>query len=237
MKSLSLIKPTLLLLLLTAAAYTLPVKAQQTKNVAVSNFSEVSVSAGIELVITQGSVENAKIIAKEGVIDEVLVEKQGNKLRVSWKENNSFRNNFKNKSAKVYVNYKTLNSISASSGSSLLTENLLKTTKLEVRASSGASVNAKIACSDLELHTSSGASAAINGTAANMDLSSSSGASIDAVDLVTNYAKVSVSSGANVTVNVTKGLEASTSSGGNIRYKGNAPLHVTSKNTGIRHID
>jgi len=236
MKSLSLIKPALFLLLLTAA-YALPVKAQQTKNVAVSNFSEVAVSAGIELIITQGSIENAKIVANEGIIDEVLIEKQGSKLRIGWRDNFSFRNNFKNKSAKVYVNYKSLNSISASSGSSLVTENLLKTNKLEVTASSGGTVKAKISCSDLDLSTSSGGSAAISGKAVNMDVSSSSGGNIDATDLISDYAKARASSGGNIEINVSKGLEASTGSGGNIRYKGSAPLHVTSKNTGIRHID
>lgn len=236
MKYLSPITPALLLFLLTAA-YTLTAKAQQTKNVAVNNFTAVGVSAGIELVITQGTVEHAKIVANEGVIDEVLVEKQGSKLRISWRENNSFMNNFKNKVAKVYVNYKSLNSISASSGSSLVTENLLKTNKLEVNVSSGATINAKVSCNDLEMSTSSGASAVINGKAINMDVSSSSGGSIEAEDLTTDYAKARANSGGSIRINVSKGLEASTSSGGNIRYKGNAPLHVTSKNTGIRHID
>ena len=236
MKSLSLLKPALFLLLISVCS-TLPLKAQQTKNVTLGSFTTVAVSSGIELIINQSGAENAKIVAKAEIIDEVLIQLQGRNLRISWKPNEGYRNHFKNKSAKVYLNYKSLNDISASSGSSVSTENVLKTTQLELRASSGASINAKIACSNLELHTSSGASADISGSAANLDVSTSSGGSIDAGDLLSDYAKASASSGGSAKINVAKGLEASTSSGGSIRYKGNASLRNVSSRNSIRHID
>lgn len=234
----SLIKPALLLLLIASFNPSLS-KAQETRNVSIANFSEVSVSAGIELVITQGASESAKIVAKEGVIDEVVIEKNGNSVHVGWKEHMNLTNNpFKNRSAKVYISYKNLNSIGASSGSSLTTENVLKTNKLSVRVSSGASINAKVSCTDIELRTSSGASASLSGTASNMDSQSSSGSTINAVNLVTDYAKVKTSSGADVKVNVNKGLETATSSGGNIRYKGAAALNNTNRrNSGVSRID
>jgi len=234
MKPLSFIKPALILLLLTGVNLR-PLKAQETKNVNISNFTEVSVSAGIGLYLTQAGSESAKIVAKEGVIDEVVIEKSGNNVHVSWREDRNFMNKFKNRSAKVYISYKTLNNIRASSGSSITTENVLKTDKLEASVSSGASIKAQVECKDLEVRTSSGSTASISGKALNMIISSSSGSNIDALNLLTEYAKVSTSSGANVEVNVSKGLQTSNSSGGNIRYKGNAA--VTSKNSGVRHID
>lgn len=239
MKPLSLIRPAILFLLVSASC-TFPIKAQETKNVAISNFSEVSVSAGIDLIITQGTTENAKIVAKEGVIDEVEIKKNGDNIHVGWRENLSFSNNFKNRSAKVYISYKKLNSITASSGSSIVTENVLKTDKLYAKASSGASIKAKIACSDLEVQTSSGASASLSGSAINMGVRASSGGSVDAFDLTTEYANAKTSSGGDVDINVTKGLETATSSGGSIRYKGTAALNNTSSRNnrgGVRHID
>lgn len=239
MKAFSIIKPAILFLLISASC-NLPTQAQETKNVAISDFTEVSVSAGIELIITQGNTESAKIIAKEGVIDEVEIEKSGNSVHVGWRNNLSFNNNFKNRSAKVYISYKKLNSISASSGSSLVTENVLKTDKLEARASSGASIRAKISCTDLDLQTSSGASASLSGNASNMEVRASSGGDVNALDLVTAYTKARTSSGGNVEINVTKGLETAASSGGSIRYKGTAALNNTSSRnnrSGVRHID
>lgn len=236
MKSFYLIKPAILLAVVLIFA-NLPLKAQQTKSVAVSNFSEVSVSAGISLVISHGAAESAKIVAEEGVIDEVELVKSGSRLSVKWKENLGF--NWKNRNATVYVNYKKLNAIKASSGSSLKTQNLLTTDHLDVDVSSGASVNAQISCGDLNLETSSGSSAKLTGKAANMIIKSSSGSTVNSKDLVTDYAKIQSSSGADVAVNVSKALETSSSSGSSIRYKGNAALknNSSSRSASVSRID
>ena len=228
MKPLSSIKLAMLSLVILIAG-TLSLKAQKTKNVAVSNFNQVAVSAGIELHLTQGNAESAKIIAQDDVIDEVVVERSGNRVKVGWKENWGFNNKRRNKSAKVYITYKTLNNISASSGSSLKTDNMLKADRLEASVSSGASINAQITCDELILGTSSGASAAFAGTATNMKIESSSGSSINASGLMTQYAKVDSSSGSDITINVNKALETHTSSGSSIRYKGNAAVKNNSK--------
>jgi hypothetical protein len=236
MKSLYLIKPAMLVMV-TLIFTNLPLQAQQTKNVAVSNFNEVSVSAGLSLIITQGSSESAKIVAEEGVIDEVELVKSGNRLSVKWKENFGFQ--WKNRNASVYVNYKKLNGLKASSGSSLKTQNLLTTDNLDVDVSSGASVNAQISCTDLNLETSSGSSAKLSGKANNMILKSSSGSTVNTKDLATEYAKIHSSSGADVAVNVSKALETSSSSGSSIRYKGNAALKNTSssRSSSVSRID
>lgn len=236
MKSFYLIKPAILILFVLILA-NLPLQAQQTKNVAVSNFSEVSVSAGISLLLTQGSTESAKIVAEEGVIDEVELVKNGSRLSVKWKENFGFK--WKNRNATVYITYKKLNALKASSGSSLKTQNQLSTDKLDVDVSSGASVNAQISCADLNLETSSGSSAKLTGKATNLMLHSSSGSTVNTKELATEYAKIESSSGADVAVNVTKALETTSSSGSSIRYKGNAALknNSSSRSSSVSRID
>lgn len=231
MKSFSLIKPALLCFIAVAMG-TLSLKAQSTKNVAVSNFSEVSVSAGIQLLITQGSSESAKIVANSDVIDEVEITKSGSEVKVGWKSNWGFNNSRRNKSAKVYISYKKLNSLSASSGSSIQTENPLKTDHLSATASSGASINANVTSSDLQVEISSGATIALTGKTTNLKLQASSGASVSTANLTAEYGTAEASSGASVTVNVTKALETRASSGGNIRYKGEASLKNNSSRSG-----
>lgn len=230
MKSSFLVKPTLLFLI-AATFSTLSLKAQETKNISLSSFSAVTVHAGIELFITQGNSESAKIVAKKDLLDEVLIENNGGTVKVSWKDNHN-SSMWKNKSAKVYITYKKLNSISASSGSSLKTENTLKTDKLDAKASSGASISAKIVSNELQLKASSGASVDIEGTATNMDVKASSGATVKATELATDYANATASSGADIKVNVAKGLETTSSSGGSIRYRGNASLKNNSSRSG-----
>jgi hypothetical protein len=238
MKSLSITKIAFLCLF-TMAGSTLSLKAQETKNVAVNNFSEVAVGSGIGLYITQGNSESARIVADDDVINDVVLERSGNRIKIGWKDNLGIRKMWKNRSAKVYITYKKLNSISASSGSSLTTENTLKTDHLDASVSSGASMNAKISCDELQLHTNSGASASLSGTATNMEIKSSSGSSVNALNLATQYARADTNSGADIRINVNKGLETNTSSGSNIRYKGAAALNnrSNSKSSSVSRID
>ncbi|KIO76896.1 hypothetical protein TH53_12415 [Pedobacter lusitanus] len=229
MKSIFLLRPTLLLLI-TAAFGSVQVKAQGTKTISLNNVSGVNVHAGIDLFITQGNSESAKIVANNDLINEVVVENSGGDVKVSWKEDTNSR--WKNKSAKVYITYKKLNRIAASSGSNLKTENTLKTDALDIKVSSGANLTASISCKDLQVKTSSGANANLNGTTANMDVKSSSGSTVKAFDVTSDYANATASSGADIKINVAKGLETTSSSGGSIRYKGAASLKNNSSRSG-----
>jgi hypothetical protein len=238
MKTLSIIKPAFFCLIVMALS-ALNLKAQETKNVAINNFSEVAVGAGIGLYITQGSTESARIVADDDVINDVQLEKSGNRITVGWKNNQGMKKMWKNRNAKVYITYKKLNSISASSGSSLTTENTLKTDHLNASVSSGASMDARITCEELQLKTNSGASVSMAGTATNMEINSSSGSSVNALNLATQYARANTNSGADIRINVTKGLETNTSSGSNIRYKGNAAIknRSNSRSSSVSRID
>lgn len=238
MKSLNIIQPALLLLF-GLCFIVPPVMAQETKNVTVSNFSEVHVSTGLELILTQGATESARIIATENLIDAVVVEQNGTSITVKWKAIRSTKKAWLKRTAKVYITYKNLNVIDASEGSSIKTENTLKAEILKATVASGAIINANIECADFRLQTTSGASIVLTGNAAKMKLESSSGSTVSAQELTVGYADVEVSAGADVKINVTKELKALADSGGNIRYKGNAELknYSTSKSGSIKKLN
>lgn len=232
MKLFYMIRTTALMLGITCLSAS-ALLAQQTKIIKINDFSAVAVSAGIQLFLTQGNTEQARVVADEEVINEVLVEKSGKGIQVHWRDNgNFFRRNNQKRDAKVYISYKYLSSIAASSGSSLETENPLKTDQLEATVSSGASLKIHVLAKNLQVSSSSGATATITGTVANTDVQGSSGSSINAYELSTDYAKATASSGADIRLNVNKGLDATSSSGGSIRYKGSADLKNTSSRSG-----
>lgn len=224
-------------LCLTAITFTLSAKAQETKNVSVNNFSEVSVSVGIELHITQGNSESAKIIANADVIDDVIVEQSGNAVKVHWKQQN-WNMKTKNRKAKVYLSYIKLNTLSATTGSSVFTENKLKTDHLDFSVTTGANIDILLAAENLDLHSSTGANLALKGTVGNLNIESSTGSNINALDLMAENAIVHATTGANIRINVKNTLETTTSTGGSISYKGNAVLKNNSKRiSGTSKID
>jgi len=211
---------------------------QQSKNVTLSRFSEISISTGLDLVITRGDTESARIVATENLIDAVVVEQAGNKINIKWKLIQSQKKAWLNRKATIYMTYKTLNFLEASSGSSLKTENTLKTDHLDAIVSSGAIIKADIDCGKLELKTSSGASASLSGKATEVKMESSSGSRVNALELVSDYATVNASTGAAIRINVNKSLEPFASTGGRIRYTGNADLkNFTGSKNGVRKLE
>lgn len=226
MKSKSYFK-TLVFLLVTVL-YVLPAHSQQTKNIAVASFQNIAVASGIDLYLTQGSAEGVKVVAHEDLINDVVVQKEGNSLTIKYKNNISWGRLVKGQSIKVYVTCKNIAAVTASGGSDVYSQNTIKANTLNITASGGSDIKLSVSTQNLELRTSGGSDVDIKGTATNMNATASGGSDIDALELIVDYAKVTASGGSDANVNVSKGLEASASGGSDVNYKGNASVNKTS---------
>ncbi|RYE58210.1 MAG: DUF2807 domain-containing protein [Sphingobacteriales bacterium] len=217
---------------------TMFVQAQDSKNVAVKNFSGLSVSSGIDLYLTQGATENLTIKGRNDVIENVIVEQNGDDVAIKYKSGMNWSSLFKNQSIKVYVSYKTLKRLAASGGSDVYTENTLKTDILSLAASGGSDLKLALACKDLSLSISGGSDAELRGSADNFKLTASGGSDVDAFGFPVNYAKANVSGGSDANLFVNKILEAAASGGSDVTYKGSATLKKTSnsKSGDVTHI-
>lgn len=228
MKSLRLVKSVLFLFVVTSITASAAIaQVQVSREIALKDFSEIHVTTGIELIITQGAAEHAKIVADDALIDAIVVDQSGNSVNIKWELIKSTRKRWLNRTAKVFISYQNLNLIEATEGSSVKTENTLKSNILSILVTSGAIVTAGIDCPELQMRTNSGASALLNGNVGKLKLESSSGSRVNAVEMTSGYASVTASSGADVKVNVSKELQATASSGGNIRYKGSPVVENT----------
>ncbi len=214
-------------------------KAQETKNVAVKNFNSIGISSGIDLYLTQSGNEGVSIQSDSETLKNIVVEQNGTNVNIKFKDGINWGGLFKNRIIKAYVNYKSLNTIAASGGSDVFTQNQLKTDKLAIRSSGGADLKLDVVCTDLSIQSSGGSDIDLKGKAENMAIQSSGGSDIDAYGFITNYAKVQASGGSDVAIYVNKGLEASASGGGDVHYKGSASLKKTSssKSGDVRHVN
>ncbi len=231
MKTSSILKLALTLLVFSVSAISL--KAQQNKDISITNFTEISVSSGIDLYLTQSNSENIRINAHPDLIKDVIIEKEGNStLRIRYKDGVNWGRLFKNQSIKVYINYKTLKGLSASGGSDVYTENTLKTDRLSLSASGGSDLKMEVVTKDIEIHASGGSDIDLKGSATNMQASTSGGSDVNALNFVVDYAKVSSSGGSDANIHVNKALEASASGGSDINYKGSASVKNNSGKSG-----
>jgi len=230
MKTSSILKLALTLLVFSVSVISL--KAQQNKDISITNFTEISVSSGIDLYLTQSNSENIRINAHPDLIKDVIIEKEGSNLRVRYKDGVNWGRLFKNQSIKVYINYKTLKGLSASGGSDVYTQNTLKTDRLSLSASGGSDLKLDVVTKDIEIHASGGSDIDLKGSATNMQASTSGGSDVNALNFVVDYAKVSSSGGSDANIHVNKALEASASGGSDINYKGNASVKNNSGKSG-----
>ena len=118
----------------------------------------------------------------------------------------------------VRVCYNTLSSFALTDAKASLADTL-RQSLLDVALSGGASLEGALEVQDLDMSVSDKASALLSGSARYLTLQASGG-QVNAAELETMSARVSAQSNAEVRVWVTDRLEARTSTGAVLRYKG-----------------
>lgn len=225
--------------IVVACLITLNVAAQSSRTVSAKNFTNIAVSSGIDLFLTQGNAESVTIQGKEDVIKDVVVEQDGASLTIKYKDGVNWSRMFRNTEIHVHVTVKKLNGISASGGSDVETKNTINTDKMSIRSSGGADLDLNIVCKDITISSSGGSDVNLKGSAENMVLNTSGGSDVDAFEFKVNYAQVNTSGGSDANVYVNKGLTANATGGSDIHYKGNAALKKVSnsKSADITHVN
>jgi hypothetical protein len=200
----------------------------------VKSFHAIKVSTGIHLYLTQGNEEAVAVSASD--------KEYRNRIKTEVTDNGTLKIYFDNKwndwsntdgkNLKAYVSCKVLDALRGNSGAHVDVDGTVKSNKLHLDFSSGASFKGNISVTDLTAETSSGAHSTISGTAANIKTEASSGSHLDADDLQSEIAEADASSGGHIELNVNKQLSASASSGGHIHYKGNAVISDINTSSG-----
>jgi len=210
-----------------------------TKTVKAPKFNAIAASRGVEVVI--GGTDEIVIEADDNVMEYVVVEEKNGSLQITTDYEARIVRNI-HVSVQVPNNGK-IASVTASSGAEIRTKSALKTKTMNVRLSSGASMDAALKADDCTIRLSSGtalqaavdfdtcsiglssgSSAELSGKAAKFGADLSSGSSLEAFGLVTEMCNVEVSSGASAEVTCTEKLTARASSGASVEYKGDCSV-------------
>ncbi|WP_430928965.1 head GIN domain-containing protein [Polaribacter marinivivus] len=188
-------------------------------------FTKIKVSTGLDLYLSQGSKNKVTLEADENLHDIIITEVNDGVLKIY-----SEKNIWQAKARKVYVTVKNLEGLTATSGSDVYTEDVLKVETIKVSATSGADIRIALDADTVETSATSGSDIRISGTANNHTSSANSGASIEAYKLISKNATVQVSSGADINIYASESINAKASSGGDIDFKGN-PREMNKKSS------
>lgn len=192
-------------------------------------FSAIKVSNGLEVFISEDTSSKIIVEADENLHNIIKTEVENNILKIYTK-----KVIWKSKAKKIYVSASSLQSITASSGSNVTTEDFFTAKNFEATASSGADLIVRIKTPSVTGRSSSGGNLTLIGTAENAILSASSGSDLEAFGLEVKNVAAKASSGGNVEATATQNIEAKASSGGDVEFKGNPKKIIKKSSSGGR---
>lgn len=225
MKSIKFFSITLISLFISISCTVHATKSENSRQTrTVSAFHGISVSTGIDLYLFQKDIQEVTVEADEQDMEDLITKVEGGILKIYMKNQSWFRMNWNNKPRKVYVSFKTLDKLEASSGSDVASQSVLVIEKLDLDASSGSDIKLELNAAEVSAESSSGSDISLKGKANTLQVNASSGSDIDASGLHTKTCNAHASSGSDIRVYVTEQLDAHASSGGEISYSGN-PAH------------
>jgi hypothetical protein len=184
------------------------------KRIVQGDFTNVSVSNAIDLVIEQGETTEIVVEADDNLQKEIITKVENGTLFISCKFG-SFRDITMKK---VTVKMPVIAKLKASSASSVTSKNMLQGQELTVESSSASTMNLELEFDTISLDSSSGSTINAEGKALTITTTSSSGSSINAQKLFANEVQAKASSGASINVHPILSLNAKASSGSSINY-------------------
>ncbi len=205
----------------------------------VKGFHAIKVSHGIQLMLTEGTEEAVAVSSNDPEFrDKIRTEVVNGELRIYfdydwWKELREEFRNISKKRLRAYVSFVKLDGVRASSGSTVNVEGVIKASRLNMEASSGATFNGKVEVGEMTVDQSSGSVIKISGTVSGKLIADgSSGSQFKGYDLTVENCSADLSSGAGVQVTVNKELTVEASSGGYVNYKGNGSIRNVRTSSG-----
>lgn len=202
--------------------------AQESETRTIGPFSGVKVTEGIDVYLKKGDKESVRVEVTGTKIENIITEVSGSYLRVHMRDG-GYRGKI---DAKVYVTYRKVDKLSASSAGSIFSESTIEADDMEVSASSAGSIEITVKAESVESSASSAGQIELQGKTNSLEIDASSAGQIDAYDLEAKKVSAQASSAGTLKVNATEELEARASSGGNIRYHGNPNKSITDSSSG-----
>ncbi len=216
---------TLILLFISTLLF-----AQEKDTRQLRKFSEIKVSEGIELIAKKGSENSIEIEVSRIDVDRVVTEVRGDRLSIHIRDRYSSRS--RNRRVKAYLTYtEEIEEIAVNTSAEIVFEDVIKTNRLFITASTSGLVEAKIDVKYLEMSATTSGRVDLSGESEEVEAKASTGGTIYAYDVEASEVYAKANTGADVRVNAQDRLRASANTGGSISYKGK-PRTDTRANTG-----
>lgn len=216
----------------------------QTKNFNL-NFDELKVSSGINAEIIKAEQENIVISGPEDLLQEILVDKDGDEVHIHFKPDTNIRNAER---VKAVVYAKDFSEVAASSSANIIIKDKFTQDKTKVKVSSSGSISGDLEANDFTLDVSSSGDfkgkiwainfsagvsssgdAQVSGSSTNAEIQVSSSGKLDGRNFNVKKANLQASSSGDILIKVANELNAAASSSGDISVQKTGDLNTQNK--------
>jgi uncharacterized protein YxeA len=202
-----------------------------TKDRKTDSFTGIKVSSGIDVYLKQGNEETVTVEADENLHQYIMTEVRGDVLNVYSEYNIRHAERMR-----VYVTMKEIKTIKTTSAGDIHGESRINSDKLEISASSAGDIKLDVNSKFIEVDISSSGDITLTGETDELKADLSSAGDLNAYELKTREADVSVSSAGDADINVSEKLIARASSAGDVNYRGDPKyVDVHSSSAGSIH--
>jgi Putative auto-transporter adhesin, head GIN domain len=197
--------------------------------VPISDFTGIHIGNGIQLFATKDSFEKIEIEADDNIQELFTSQKIGDNLDIRLNRNANFT---RRKTMKVYISYKNILELNATSGCIIKFTNTLNTPDFSIKLSDGSLLKSAINCTNLNAEITGGSKATLTGTANYFNLNATDGCQVNDFGFVSKKLNCKISAGTVVNTTIKDKLDVVATDGSILNYKGNATINSQTVNTG-----
>jgi hypothetical protein len=200
----------------------------------VSSFHGIEVSTGIELTLTEGNTEEVAVSAATTEFrDKIVTEVKNGILKIYYETKTGAINKInQTKALKAYVSYTTLDLLNVNTGAEVKINAVLKLASLDLNANTGALISGEVNINTFKVNQNTGSKITLSGKVEKLEIEGDTGSKFNGEGLSTSNCNAKVSTGAGIYITVEKELNVKASTGGFVKYKGQAGIRDVKTNTG-----
>jgi predicted small secreted protein len=192
----------------------------KTKTISLGGFDEVDLQMGADVLIRQDSFFSISVTAQENLLDIILTEVSGDKLKIKTKEN-CIRSS---KKIKVYINMPIINGLKLNGSGEIKSEGSITTDDLYIDINGSGDVILNVVANKIESEISGSGKVLLSGTARKHLIGISGSGDVNAYDLDAYKVDAKITGSGNIYVKAHKSLNAHINGSGSVFYKGSPDI-------------
>jgi hypothetical protein len=189
-----------------------------------AGYDEINVAGFFDVVLVSGKEGAISVQGEENLLPYVKVEVEGNVLKIYTEKNVNISTN---KEIVLTVPFEQISFVSLSGSGDLKSKNTIVGSKFTAKLSGSGDLTLDVKTTDFEANLSGSGDVVLTGNSDSFTSKISGSGDVDAVNLATKKANLTISGSGDMKVNCSESLYARVSGSGDISYKGNPEIKDT----------